>query len=118
MGSKSKLFDVLWHLVQSILQSDDDTTLRLVQRRLNAERDSADISQQLIDLDDGLTLLDRGEIDEVVKEQETHTRGRSHCHVGGVEFPGCPFEHDLPGNVDHVLTAVGATEGRPLLLRL
>lgn len=64
------MFDCVWHLVQSILGLDDQAVLDIDRRRLTTERDSSNVSKQLMELDDGVQLLDRAEAEEVAKEQK------------------------------------------------
>lgn len=70
MDSKSSLFDTLWALIQHTLGIAECDVLPIVHRRMAAQSDSSSVTEQLLDLDDGLQMLDRKEAEEVVKEQK------------------------------------------------
>ena len=63
------MFDTIWHLVMNILKVGDIDCLAIVRRRLGSEREPTTVAQQLLELDEGLLLLDRREVEQVVKEQ-------------------------------------------------
>lgn len=81
VDSKSTLFDAVWHLVQNILGVDDSTALRITRRRMTSQHDPTAVTKRLMELDDALHLLDRAEVDEVVKAQKK-IKGKEPLLVG------------------------------------
>lgn len=56
--------------MKHVLEVSDEAALRITRRRLTSQHDAAEVTKHLLELDDGLSMMDRREVEEVVKEQK------------------------------------------------
>ena len=77
LASKTSLFDTLFEVVRNVLNTDEVETLEILGRRIDPGEGS--MANELLELGEGIDLLDKDEQRDCRHQQEAMTSHRQVC---------------------------------------